>query len=219
MCVLFSLSGLLWSVASIYWNDHIINLWMQAQSCTLYTVGHWIFCFHYYTVATSAKFIVENGPEAHLSNFKRGWFSFVAICVQVFLVESATFYEYFYDTETEWEIVMVLILNIIQTIMFVYALLQIRALLNTYPELKEGNKMMSLHLVIFNVFLLFSFAYVLIVIYLFNTNTRSANITCQIVADARAISYFSVFMFITYLMTRFSHPPKEKVLPRMIALR
>ena len=114
---------------------------------------------------------------------------------------------------------MVLILNIIQTVMFVYALLLIRALIKTYPELKEGNKMMTLHLVIFNVFMLASFVYVMIVIYLFNRPSRSAKITCIIVTDFRSASYVSVFMFIAYLMTRFANPPKEKVLPRMIALR
>ena len=114
---------------------------------------------------------------------------------------------------------MVLILNIIQTVMFVYALLLIRALIKTYPELKEGNKMMTLHLVIFNVFMLASFVYVMIVIYLFNRPSRSAEITCIIVTDFRSASYVSVFMFIAYFLTRFANPPKEKVLPRIIALR
>lgn len=103
--------------------------------------------------------------------------------------------------------------------MLVYALLLIRELLNNYPELKEGNKMMTLHLVIFNLFLIDSIVYVFSVIFLYNRDTRSAEIACQVITDLKSVSYFAVFMFLAYLMVRFSNPPKEKVLPRLIALR
>jgi len=103
--------------------------------------------------------------------------------------------------------------------MLVYALLLIRELLNNYPELKEGNKMMTLHLVIFNLFLIDSIVYVFSVIFLYDRDTRSAEIACQVITDVKSVSYFAVFMFLAYLMVRFSNPPKEKVLPRLIALR
>ena len=78
---------------------------------------------------------------------------------------------------------------------------------------------MTLHLVIFNLFLIDSIVYVFSVIFLYNRDTRSAEIACQVITDVKSVSYFAVFMFLAYLMLRFSNPPKEKVLPRLIALR
>jgi len=96
MCCLFSLSGLLWAVSAIYWRDEWVNLWITAQSCTTYTIGHWIFSYHYYNVATSARFIVENGPEAHAYISKKGNFSLFASALQVVLIEGSMFLQYFY---------------------------------------------------------------------------------------------------------------------------
>jgi hypothetical protein len=92
MCALFSFSGLTWSIASLFWFDSTENLWIQTQSCLAYTIGHWLFCYHYYTVAKGAKVLIEDGPETHASYFKKGWFNIIAICVQVILIESVTFY-------------------------------------------------------------------------------------------------------------------------------
>jgi hypothetical protein len=103
---------------------------------------------------------------------------------------------------------MICIINIVQTVIFVYALLLIRALLKSYPELKEGNKMMTLHMLIFNFFVLISMVHVFIIIFLYDSDSKIAEITCQIVIYTRAVSYFSVFTFLAYLMIRFSNPPK-----------
>ena len=102
MCVLFSLSGLLWSVGAIYWKNETLYLWITAQSCMTYTIGHWLFSFHYYKVATGARIIVENGPEAHASSFKQGWFNLLASIIQVALIEGATFVQYIYQSEIEY---------------------------------------------------------------------------------------------------------------------
>ena len=208
MCVLFSLSGLLWSVGAIYWKNETLYLWITAQSCMTYTIGHWLFSYHYYKVATGARIIVENGPEAHASSFKQGWFNLLALILQVALIEGATFVQYIYQSEIEYQEVMICIINIVQTVIFVYALLLIRALLRSYPELKEGNKMMSLHMLIFNFFVLISMVHVFLIIFLYDSDNKIAEITCQIVIYTRAVSYFSVFTFLAYLMIWFSNPPK-----------
>ena len=91
---------------------------------------------------------------------------------------------------------MICIINIVQTVIFVYALLLIRALLRSYPELKEGNKMMTLHMLIFNFFVLISMVHVFLIIFLYDSDNKIAEITCQIVIYTRAVSYFSVFTFL-----------------------
>jgi len=87
MCVLFSLSGLFLSVGSIFWKKEYLLDLMSGQGCICYTIGHFLFSYHYYTVAISARFIVENGPEAHASKFKQGKFSIFACVVQAILIE------------------------------------------------------------------------------------------------------------------------------------
>lgn len=132
-------------------------------------------------MATSARFLLENGPEAHASKFKQGKFSIFACVIQAAIIETGLILQCLYKTEIDYETILVVTFNTIQAAVLVYALLQIRALLGYYPELKEGNKMMALHLLIFNFFVLISIAYVFVYYYLYEKDSKEAYITCEVV--------------------------------------
>jgi hypothetical protein len=78
--------------------------------------------------------------------------------------------------------------------------------------------MMTYHLIVFNSFLLFSIAWVVVESSWYRKDTRQAEIACAVVYNLRSVSYFLLFCFVAYLMIRFSKP-SPKVLPRMVAIR
>jgi len=56
-------------------------------------------------------------------------------------------------------------------------------------------------------------------IFLFNTDTEKAHITCAVITYVKDFGFFSVLMFMAYLMFRFAKPPEtRRITPKLCAL-